>query len=352
MNKCAIFSNEHVTCFSLVLVSVLSIQVQTVTNSYRSVVFKDTPKNQTVKPENDMDPEELELEKKCPPLNVIAKSIYSSTLISNTQGFIKSFCYIIAEMIVYPQNIPIDHKKMLLNVSRKDWSGNYGIQNLFDSQSENAFCSEEDSGNCVDLLVDLGEEYTISTFRCWTPRWSFYSCPVTHAYLWVFGAQTTKTAQKIQSESKVDSVADANNDKNITNDTNGTNKNRHDKSGNKIMAGIKNLLKKGKKDNANIKYIKKLCSEKLYSNVKFEKILELTSEMVVLDEETRERKRDEMIPVVFIKLSQTEERSKCQVPSYVKGRYIMFKLVSDPKLSRESSNVDIQYVAIDGYKMN
>ena len=71
---------------------------------------------------------------------------------------------------------------MLLNVIKKDWSGPYGMKQLFNAESR--------SGNCVDLSVDLGEEYTISTFDCWTSRWSFFIRQDTHANcLWVFGAQ-------------------------------------------------------------------------------------------------------------------------------------------------------------------
>ena len=89
-----------------------------------------------------------------------------------------------------------------------------------------------------------------------------------------------------------------------------------------------------------------------YSNVKFEKVLQLTSDIIVLDEETRERKRDETIPVSFIQLSKSEEKQECKVASYVKGRYVMIKLVSDQNVSQEASNVDVQYVGIHGYRMD
>ena len=58
-------------------------------------------------------------------------------------------------MIVYLHNIPIDYQKMLLNVSRKYWSGHYDIKRLFNAESKTAFCSEQDLVDCIDLLVDL-----------------------------------------------------------------------------------------------------------------------------------------------------------------------------------------------------
>ena len=246
-----------------------------------------------------------------PPFNKIVDSILSSQLVSNRPEFIKYFCYIIAEMVVYSSNIKIDPETMLVNVSKKDWDKDkswgdieFPLSNLF-QRNDSTFCSQEDSGNCVDIIIDLKHEYTLDTFDCHGPSWTWFSCPVTHAYLWVFAIGNT-----------------------IIDNSNNTNSNNSRQA------------------------IEKMCKEKLYSKVTFENVLQLTNDTSVLDEQTRQRKRDEMIPVAFIKLEKSREKCQCKIPSYVRGRYIMIKLVSDQKIAREASNVDARYVGVRGYRMD
>lgn len=142
--------------------------------------------NDTKEHDHDMTDTELWL-----PFNEIVENVYKSKLSSETAGFIKNFCYIIAKMLVRSTNIKINHQTMLMNVSKADWQDPYfgciyGIDNAFDTDESCTYCSKKDSGNCVDLLLDLQHEYTIETFICQTPSWWGYTCPVTHAYLWVY----------------------------------------------------------------------------------------------------------------------------------------------------------------------
>ena len=227
--------------------------------------------------------------------NSVVNSIYNSDLVKSLNGFVVDICYIMAEMIVEQHKIKINSNTMLINQSKKDFPSddttNYGIKNLF--KRKGTFCSDDDSGNCVDILIDLKYEYTITQFHAWTPKWFYFTCPVTHAYLWVFGTKLSE----------------------------------------------------------NVDDIKALCQAKLYSKTKFENIKTIETNIVVLDPVTRERKRDEMIPVALIKLMKSGQKGKVKIPSHVKGRYVMIKLVSDTKMFRDASNVDVQYICLDGYKM-
>jgi len=116
--------------------------------------------------------------------------------------------------------------------------GAYGLKNLFDRDSPKCYCSANNSGNCVDLLLDLQREYTLRTFHAWSTGWG-YTCPLQKAYLWVFGAKTAVSLEHIQT----------------------------------------------------------LCREQLYAKVKFD---ELKSAYAVIDPKTNERRRDEMLPVAVV----------------------------------------------------
>eukprot|EP00483_Globobulimina_turgida_P013553 UN13578 len=141
---------------------------------------------------------------------------------------------IIAQMIVTADVIKIDYKTMLLNISKKGWSGadgTYGLKNLF-SRNDRCYCSSTGTGNCVDLLLDLKQEYTLNTFHAWTTGWG-YTCPLIKAYLWVFGSKTA----------------------------------------------------------VSVGHIKKLCVGKLYAKEKFEQLK--VFDFDVIDPDTNERRRDE-----------------------------------------------------------
>ena len=73
-------------------------------------------------------------------------------------------CRLIAEMSIIATEIAIDHHTMKRNITKKGWSaedGYYGLSRLFE-RNDRCYCSAGDSGNCVDLLLDLGCEYTIT----------------------------------------------------------------------------------------------------------------------------------------------------------------------------------------------
>lgn len=147
-----------------------------------------------------------------------------------------------------------------------------------------------DSGNCVDLLMDLKNEYTFTKFMAWTTGWG-YTCPLIRAYLWVFGSKLAKSLDNI----------------------------------------------------------KQLCKEKLYTKKEFDALDVFDRNYTVIDKETNERKRDEMIPVCCVDGSNEDGlnwRRDTEIASHIKGRYILIKLISSGH-----SNVDAKYVGVEGYKM-
>ena len=198
------------------------------------------------------------------------------------------FSTIIAEMLMEASFIDIDYKTMILNMSNwKAWSSSFGIGNLFKADTS-VYCSSGNSGNCVDLLLDLKHEYTFTEFHAQTTI-SGFTCPLYYAYFWVFGSKTAKSEY----------------------------------------------------------HIKTLCQEQIYAKQKFEP---LSIKFDVIDAETNERKRDEMVPVSFIDLSKMENDGlyHTEIASHIKGRYVLVKLIAG---GYDKSNVDARYVGLKGYKM-
>ena len=214
--------------------------------------------------------------------------IESTDIVSEINEITMIFSTIIAEMLMKAAFIDIDYKSMILNISKeKAYSRSYGIENLF-KDDRSVYCSSVNSGNCVDLLLDLKREYTFTEFHARTPLYG-YTCPLYYAYFWVFGSKTAKSEY----------------------------------------------------------HIKTLCQEQLYAKQKFEP---LSIKFDVIDPETNERKRDEMVPVSFIDLSKTENGGlyQTEIASHIKGRYVLIKMIAG---GHDKSNVDAKYVGLKGYKM-
>eukprot|EP01084_Bolivina_argentea_P301666 520495_1 len=221
--------------------------------------------------------------------NSLVSILEATEIMQKIHESTKMYSIIISQMVIDFSNININYQTMLLNISKKGWSsaeGSYGLSNLFQENTK-CYCSSGNSGNCVDLLLDLKREYMFTSFHAWTTGWG-YTCPLVKAYLWVFGSKTAKS----------------------------------------------------------IEHIKKLCVEQLYTKKKFQ---QLTIDLDVIDPETNERKRDEMIPVSCIDGSNEPHRGwklNQKIASHIKGRYVLIKLIANG-----SSNVDAKYVGLEGYRM-
>jgi len=192
------------------------------------------------------------------------------------------FSRLIADFAIIAAPIAINYKSMVLNISKEGWSdaeGHYGLKNLF-GPSDRCYCSADDSGNCVDLLLDLQKEYTLRTFHAWTTGRS-YTCPLKKAYLWVFGTKTAVSLEHIQT----------------------------------------------------------LCRKQLYAKVKFDR---LKSDYDVIDPKTNERKRDEMLPVAVVE-GEERYHWKLQTPiaSHIKGRYVLIKLIASGNSNVDAKYVGI-----------
>jgi hypothetical protein len=187
---------------------------------------------------------------------------------------------LIAEMAIIPSNIKIDYKTMRLNITKSGWSadeGTYGLKNLFHKNNA-CYCSADKSGNCVDLLLDLGSEFTFTAFEAWSTS-RHYTCPLQSAYLWIFPFRN-RTAEQ-----------------------------------------IKNVAKQ------------------LHAKQKFD---ELETKYTYIDPQTKERRRDELVPVSYV-YGDLDSRNrsyhwkmKTGIAEYIRGRYVLIKLIATAMPATES----------------
>ena len=87
---------------------------------------------------------------------------------------------IMAEMIIKPRLIDINHETMLLNIGCRGFTG-CPLKYLFEP-NDKCYCSNGDTKNCVDLLIDLKCEYTFTKFIAWTAPSGFNCFLVKHIY--------------------------------------------------------------------------------------------------------------------------------------------------------------------------
>eukprot|EP01084_Bolivina_argentea_P285102 488840_1 len=202
----------------------------------------------------------------------------------------------IAELAIEPYSIRIDAKTMIEYTSKNSY-GNDGIDGFYGitnlfKDNTRTYCSG-DVANNVDIVLDLKKEYTFTDAIAQSPG-SGFTCPVQKVYIWIFNE-------------------------------------RH-----------------------SIENVKEICKE-LFSKNEFEK---LDNSIIVIDPKFNERRRDELIPVVRIDGSQEEAgwRLTVKIPMYIKGRYILIKLLTKETDKYGGNtindvNVDAKYVGLKGYVM-
>mmetsp|Transcript_11743 Transcript_11743/g.18969 ORF Transcript_11743/g.18969 Transcript_11743/m.18969 type:complete len:256 (+) Transcript_11743:36-803(+) len=217
-------------------------------------------------------------------LSALQSAINDSPLVTSLQIMMDYICYCIAEYLMTAKLIDIDYKTMMFNINKTGYSeaeGSYGISKLF--KAKGTYCSGGETGNTVDILVDLQHEYTLTKLRAQSPN-NWFTCPLEQVYLWVFNARMTQQEVK-----------------------------QH--------------------------------AEQLFTTQKFEP---LDTEITVIDPETKERRRDELVPVCYIaeKSQQGGWKESASIPDYIKGRYVLFKLIASG-----ISNVDASFVGVEGFRM-
>lgn len=197
-------------------------------------------------------------------------------------------------MAIIGHPITVDYETMLLNITKTGYTADnvryYGLMNLF-RKDRYTYCSGSDSGNCVDILLDLQSEYTFSAFEVWSAS-SGFTCPASKAYLWVF--KEWKSLSNKRSKPEI-----------------------------KQMAG------------------------ELYAKEKFDG-LKTNYDTIAVDSEMNERFRNETIAVAFVDGDEKYGwKKKVNIGEYIKGRYILIKLISCG-----NSNVDANFIGVEGYKMH